>query len=48
MYFNVHYIKYFLKYCDFHKWQGSFFDEFIYIKHILPVNVVNKQNAIHI
>ncbi len=29
IYFNVHYIKYSLKYLDFHKWQGTFFDEFI-------------------
>ncbi len=29
-YFNLHYFKYFLKYLDFYKWQGTFFDEFIY------------------
>ena len=28
MYFNLHYIKWFLKYLDNHKWQGTFFDEF--------------------
>ncbi len=27
MYFNLHNIK-FLKYLDFHKWQGTFFDKF--------------------
>ncbi len=30
MYFIQLYIKQFLKYCDFYKWQGTFFDEYIF------------------
>ena len=43
MYFILHYITEFLKYLDFFKWQGTFFDEFTYY-HFLFLRIFASTN----